>query len=135
MAGRVPQCVAVFQSAVGVEGTIAFTQEEEEKALIIGKIVGLKAGKHTCHIHRLGDTTLGLASAGESKQILHEFEADEHGKAEFTLPDFKLSLEQVVGRAVMVHDDPTKDHNDASNYLAVGVISRAGSCLIVPDKK
>lgn len=135
MAGRVPQCVAVLMSAAGVEGTIAFTQEEESKCLLVGKLVGLKPGPHSIHIHRLGDTTMGLASAGESKQVLHEFEADAHGKASFALPDYKLDLAQIVGRSIMVHDDPTKDASDVSNYLAVGIISRAGVCLIEPEKK
>jgi hypothetical protein len=78
---------------------------------------------------------LGLKSAGESKLLLHEFEADAHGRATFTLDSDNFSLEHIVGRAVMIHDDPNKNHDDVSNYIAVGVVARAGACLLVPDKQ
>merc|ERR1712151_855310 len=119
-------CIMTPDGNSGVEGIVAFTQENKDsKCTITAKITGLTPGLHGFHIHEFGDLTNGCTTAGghynpygknhggpddEERHVgdMGNAVAGEDGVATFTLHDHLISLfgeHNVIGRACVVHRD------------------------------
>lgn len=143
--------VCVLEHSDTVEGTILFKQEATGPTLIVGKITGLKPGKHGFHIHEYGDLSQGCESAGAHYNPdgvdhgdldkghvgdLGNVTADENGVAVVKIVADRVDLtgeRSVVGRSVVVHsdeddlgkggDEESLKTGNAGDRLACGVIT------------
>ena len=104
----------------GVEGVIKFKQRAGKSTIIKGIIRGLTPGKHGFHIHEFGDLSNGCESAGahynpdgvehgslEQGHVgdLGNIIADKSGTARFQIKANRVTLSEVVGRAIVIHAD------------------------------
>ena len=104
----------------GVEGVIKFKQRAGKSTIIKGIIRGLTPGKHGFHIHEFGDLSNGCESAGahynpdgvehgslEQGHVgdLGNIIADKSGTARFQIKANRVTLTEVVGRAIVIHAD------------------------------
>lgn len=143
--------VCVLEHGDGVDGTILLKQETDGPTLIIGRITGLKPGKHGFHIHEYGDLSNGCESAGahynpegvdhgdlEQGHVgdLGNVVADSSGTADIEIVAERIDLtgkQSVVGRAIVIHseaddlgqggDAESLKTGNAGDRLACGVIT------------
>lgn len=145
----VAQCTLEHSDAV--KGTILLMQAPNTPTLIKGTITGLEPGLHGFHIHEFGDMSDGCKSMGghyNPDNVNHgdlieghvgdlgNIEADEDGKAEFSIKAKRVDLigdRSVVGRGIVVHadeddlgqggDEESLKTGNAGDRLACGVIT------------
>ena len=144
----VKEAVAILvpMKASGVAGTIVLKQEKGY-ALVTGEVTGLKPGKHGFHVHMFGDLRAadGMSAGGhynphghphggpESKERhegdLGNIEADAKGVAKVNVKAEGLEVDDVVGRAVVVHGDAddlkSQPAGNAGPRIALGIIGIA----------
>lgn len=130
-----------------VEGTVTFTGTNNG-VRVTGNISGLAAGQHGFHIHQNGDCSAPDASSAgghfnpndnehgaRTDSVRHmgdlgNIEADSEGTATISFTDAVLVMDQIMGRAVVVHsgqDDLTSQPSGAAGVrVACGVIEGAG---------
>ena len=142
------KAIAVLSSASGsqVTGTVMFTKSGNG-VQVVAEISGLTPGKHGFHVHEFGDCSAADATsagshfnptkdphAGHDADKRHmgdlgNLEADASGKARLDLTDKKIKIEQIIGKAVIVHekadDLKTQPTGDAGGRVACGVIGVA----------
>nr|UYG55613.1 superoxide dismutase 1 [Geocoris pallidipennis] len=137
-----------------VKGVVRFVQATDQTCVVEGTIDGLTPGLHGLHIHECGDISKGCESVGEHFDLLGSHHgapsdgigkrhtgdlgnicADNSGRAEFRLEDDQVKVWDVIGRSVVVTEDPDdlgKGPSQASlidgssgKRLACGIISRS----------
>jgi len=142
------KAIAVLSSASGsqVAGTVTFTKSGDG-VQVVANVTGLTPGKHGFHVHEFGDCSAPDATsagshfnptkdphAGHDADKRHmgdlgNIEADASGKARLEITDKKIKLDQIIGKAVIVHekadDLKTQPTGDAGGRLACGVIGVA----------
>jgi Cu-Zn family superoxide dismutase len=142
------KAIAVLSSASGsqVTGTVMFTKSGNG-VQVVAEVSGLTPGKHGFHVHEFGDCSAADAAsagshfnptkdphAGHDADKRHmgdlgNLEADASGKARLDLADKKIKIEQIIGKAVIVHekadDLKTQPTGDAGGRVACGVIGVA----------
>lgn len=142
--------VAVLAATQGNDVTGEVTFKEMEGAVqITGRIAGLSPGKHGFHIHQFGDLRApdGTAAGGHfnPRGVEHggphddqhhagdlgNITANERGVAMIDMKSKNFRVEQVIGRAVVVHagadDLKSQPSGDAGPRVAVGVIGLANA--------
>ncbi|HET8866443.1 MAG TPA: superoxide dismutase family protein [Gracilimonas sp.] len=129
-----------------VSGSVTFT-ESEEGVTIQGDFEGLEPGNHGFHIHEYGDcrandgTSAGghFSPAGNDHGAptdtvrhmgdLGNIEANENGSANIDYTDDTVTLEQILGRGIIIHagedDLQSQPSGAAGNRIACGVIGIA----------
>lgn len=129
-----------------VAGSVTFT-ESDNGVLVKGEFSGLKSGKHGFHIHEFGDCRAadGTSAGGHfnpagndhgapTDEIRHmgdmgNIEANEKGVAAVNYVDGTISLEEILGRGIIIHageDDLTSQPTGAAGgRIACGVIGIA----------
>ena len=145
----VAQCI--LEHSDTVKGSILLIQAPGTPTLIKGSITGLEPGKHGFHIHEFGDMSDGCKSMGahyNPDDVQHgdlaeghvgdlgNIEADENGKADFSIKASRVDLigdRSVVGRGIVVHsdeddlgkggDEESLKTGNAGDRLACGVIT------------
>ena len=142
------KAIAVLSSASGsqVTGTVTFTKSGNA-VQVVAEVTGLTPGRHGFHVHEFGDFSAADAAtagshfnptkdphAGHDADKRHmgdlgTLEADASGKARLDLSDKKIKIEQIIGKAVIVHekadDLKTQPTGDAGGRVACGVIGVA----------
>ena len=142
------KAIAVLSSASGsqVTGTVTFTKSGNA-VQVVAEVSGLTPGQHGFHVHEFGDCSAADAAsagghfnptkdphAGHDADKRHmgdlgNLEADASGKARLDLSDKKIKIEQIIGKAVIVHekadDLKTQPTGDAGGRVACGVIGVA----------
>ena len=142
------KAIAVLSSASGsqVSGTVTFTKSGNA-VQVVAEVSGLTPGKHGFHVHEFGDCSAADASsagghfnptkdphAGHDADQRHmgdlgNIEADASGKGRLEFADKKIKIEQIIGKAVIVHekadDLKTQPTGDAGGRVACGVIGVA----------
>ncbi|MDZ7807653.1 MAG: superoxide dismutase family protein [Gracilimonas sp.] len=130
----------------GVAGSVTF-MEEGEGVLVEGEFSGLESGNHGFHIHEFGDCRAadGTSAGGHFNPSDNEhgapsdmdrhmgdmgnIEANEEGVATVNYVDETISLEQIIGRGIIIHagedDLTTQPTGAAGSRLACGVIGIA----------
>ncbi|KAK9767636.1 hypothetical protein K7432_002402 [Basidiobolus ranarum] len=119
------KAVAVLRGDSSVQGTVYFTQENENSPVKVeATLTGLAPGKHGFHIHEFGDNTNGCTSAGghynpfaqthgaPGDEVRHAGDlgnivASEDGQATLSVTDSLLKLtgpHSIIGRTVVVHE-------------------------------
>ena len=129
-----------------VSGSVTFT-EAEEGVQIQGSFEGLEPGNHGFHIHQYGDCTAedGTSAGGHFNPAennhgaptdmerhmgdLGNIEAGEEGMAAIDSVDETVTLDQILGRGIIIHagdDDLTSQPTGAAgSRVACGVIGVA----------
>ena len=129
-----------------VSGSVTFT-EAENGVKIQGSFEGLTPGMHGFHIHEYGDCTAddGTSAGGHFNPAgnphgapsdmerhmgdLGNIEADDNGMASVDITDETVSLDQILGRGVIIHagqdDFESQPSGAAGNRVACGVIGVA----------
>ena len=148
--GGVPDAVAVMKGAPehsGVQGTVQFYQTAHG-VLVVASIRGLPASPRACsnpvfafHIHGGGSCSGNgedpFADAGSHYNpdgCPHPHHAGDMpplfgagGRAFLAFLTDRFRVEEVIGRAVIVHDRPddfkTQPSGDAGNKIACGIIA------------
>lgn len=144
------ELVAVVHSTEGskVSGTVTFTKTADG-VQVQGELSGLSEGNHGFHIHQYGDCTAsdgtsagghfnpaGNDHAAPSDSARHmgdmgNIEADAEGNATVDYVDAVITLDQIRGRAVILHggeDDLSSQPSGAAGpRKACGVIGIANS--------
>jgi Cu-Zn family superoxide dismutase len=117
-----PEAVVVYRSIVnnGISGKVLFTELEDGKVRITGRISGLRPGSHGFHIHRCGDLRDGCESACEHWNPsdnahgglkdghagdLGNIVANSAGMADIKIYTEKFKVSQIIGRCLIVHAD------------------------------
>ncbi len=141
------KAVAVLISAEGhdVSGVITL-EETDEGVRVSGNVEGLEGSAHGFHIHEYGDCSAGdfTSAGGHYNPADHPHagpDADErhmgdmgnltvnNGRASVDYIDKVIDINDVIGRAVMVHagedDLQTQPTGDAGGRIACGVIGIA----------
>lgn len=142
--------VAVLHPTEGnsVEGTVTFTKAANG-VRVTGDVTGLSQGKHGFHIHQYGDcraadgtsagghfNPAGNQHAARTAQSRHmgdmgNIEANSQGSASVTYVDSVINLNQIIGRAVVIHggeDDLSSQPSGAAGpRKACGVIGIANA--------
>lgn len=130
----------------GVAGSVTFTEDENGVA-VQGSFTGLEPGKHGFHIHEYGDCRAddGTSAGGHFNPAekehgaptdmerhmgdLGNIEANQDGMAMVDYVDETVSLEQILGRGIIIHageDDLTSQPTGAAgSRVACGVIGIA----------
>lgn len=133
-------------SGSDVSGSVTFT-ETNDGVSIMGNFEGLDPGMHGFHIHQYGDCRAddGTSAGGHFSPLDNEHgaptdmdrhmgdlgnvEANEEGMATVDYTDSRVSLEQILGRGVILHagqdDFESQPSGDAGNRVACGVIGIA----------
>lgn len=129
-----------------VSGSVTFT-EDGNGVTVQGSFSGLESGNHGFHIHQYGDCRAddGTSAGGHFNPSENEhgaptddvrhmgdlgnIEANEDGEATVDYVDETVSLEQILGRGIIIHageDDLTSQPSGAAgNRIACGVIGIA----------
>ncbi len=130
----------------GVAGSVTFT-ESENGVSVEGEFSGLESGNHGFHIHEFGDCRAadGTSAGGHfnpagndhgapTDEMRHmgdmgNIEANEEGVATVSYVDETISLEEILGRGIIIHageDDLTSQPTGAAGgRIACGVIGIA----------
>lgn len=121
---QVVTAMCVLEHSDTVQGTILFRQQPGSPTFVVGEITGLEPGAHGFHIHEFGDLSNGCESAGKHYDPdgvdhsniklghvgdLGNIVANQQGRAAFSIVASRVDLtgdRSVVGRAVVVHEDP-----------------------------
>ncbi|KAL1131429.1 hypothetical protein AAG570_011046 [Ranatra chinensis] len=139
-------------SKTGVQGVVRLVQADPDVCVIDGTIDGLSPGLHGLHIHECGDISRGCDSVGDHFSLvdsqhggptdinrhtgdLGNIEAGADGRAVFRLEDSCVKVNDVLGRSIVVTEQPD-DLGRGSNLkspidgnsgqrLACGIISRS----------
>lgn len=144
------ELVAVVHPTEGneVSGTVTFT-ETSDGVQVQGDISGLTEGKHGFHIHQYGDCTAsdGTSAGGHFNPAsnnhaaptdsarhmgdMGNIEADAEGNASIDYVDSVITLDQILGRAVIIHggedDLKSQPSGAAGPRKACGVIGIANT--------
>ncbi|HLR31216.1 MAG TPA: superoxide dismutase family protein, partial [Fodinibius sp.] len=129
-------------------GTVTFTAAGDS-VQVQAEISGLSEGNHGFHIHQYGDCTAPDGSsagghfnpdnndhAGPTDSPRHmgdmgNIEADAEGNATLNYGDSTISIDQILGRAVVVHggedDLESQPSGDAGPRIGCGVIGVANT--------
>ncbi|MFP8490149.1 superoxide dismutase family protein [Gracilimonas sp. Q87] len=129
-----------------VSGSVTFTKTNDGVS-VMGEFEGLEPGKHGFHIHEFGDCRAddGTSAGGHFNPLnkdhgapsdmnrhmgdLGNIEANEEGIAMVDYVDDTITLEQIIGRGIIVHageDDLTSQPTGAAgSRVACGVIGIA----------
>lgn len=130
----------------GVYGSVTFSKTDDGVS-IEGSFEGLTPGSHGFHIHEYGDCTAddGTSAGGHfnpsnnehgapTDELRHmgdlgNIEANEEGMASVSVNDPMVSLEQILGRGVIIHagedDLQSQPTGAAGSRVACGVIGVA----------
>jgi Cu-Zn family superoxide dismutase len=130
----------------GVSGSVTFTESEDGVA-IQGDFEGLEPGNHGFHIHQYGDCRAddGTSAGGHFNPAgnnhgaptdmerhmgdLGNIEANEEGSANVDYTDATVTLEQILGRGIIIHagedDLESQPTGAAGSRVACGVIGIA----------
>lgn len=130
----------------GVSGSVTFT-EADNGVSIQGNFEGLEFGSHGFHIHQYGDCRAddGTSAGGHFNPAGNEhgapsdmerhmgdlgnIEANEEGMAAVDYVDETVSLEQILGRGIVIHagedDLESQPTGAAGSRVACGVIGIA----------
>jgi Cu-Zn family superoxide dismutase len=129
------------------KGVVYFKQKAGEPTVLTGYIRNLTPGLHGLHIHEFGDLSDGCDSAGahynpdgvdhggiEAGHVgdLGNIESDQSGEAKFKIVAERVTLADVVGRALVVHadeDDLGKGGNEES--LKTGNAGERSGCGVI----
>ncbi len=131
-----------------VKGTVTFSQSGDA-VQVEANVMGLSEGMHGFHIHETGDCSAPDASSAgghfnpagnehgartDSARHMGDMgniEADAEGNATASFTDSVIEMDQIMGKAVIVHsgeDDLTSQPSGAAgNRMACGVIEAAGA--------
>uniref|UniRef100_A0A023F796 Extracellular superoxide dismutase [Cu-Zn] n=2 Tax=Triatoma infestans TaxID=30076 RepID=A0A023F796_TRIIF len=145
----------VGYSSSQIQGVVRFIQANDDVCIVDGTIDGLSPGLHGLHIHECGDISQGCASVGDHFNLngsnrhggpeeddnnrhtgdLGNIKADSSGRATFRLQDKFVKVWDIIGRSVVVTEDPDDlgkgSHSrslidgNSGTRLACGIISRA----------
>ncbi|MBD3616860.1 MAG: superoxide dismutase family protein [Gracilimonas sp.] len=129
-----------------VSGSVTFS-ESEEGVMVRGNFEGLEPGNHGFHIHEYGDCRAedGTSAGGHFNPAgnnhgapsdmerhmgdLGNIEADESGIAAVDYTDATVTLEQILGRGIIIHagedDLESQPTGAAGSRVACGVIGIA----------
>jgi Cu-Zn family superoxide dismutase len=130
----------------GVSGSVIFSEDDNGVA-VQGSFSGLEPGNHGFHIHQYGDCRAedGTSAGGHfnpagndhgapTDEVRHmgdlgNIEANDQGMATVDYIDDTISLEQILGRGIIIHageDDLTSQPTGAAgSRVACGVIGIA----------
>jgi len=112
-------CVCFFQENGKKKTRVMFCLENFQKNCI-----------HAIHIHEYGDMTDGCNSLGKhfnpsnekhgkhAGDLIKNFQADEHGQFHYSYIDDQFSVNEILGRSVVIHEYPD-DLGDSSIYLSL----------------
>lgn len=151
--------VAMLGNASGcgfgtVKGVVRFVQTDDDTCVVDGTLDGLAPGLHGLHIHECGDISQGCESVGghyNPRNTRHGSPTDEEterhagdlgnveagpdGRARFRLTDNVLKVWDVIGRSVVVTEQPddlgrgnhprSAADGNSGNRLACGIIARS----------
>ncbi|MCH2450328.1 MAG: superoxide dismutase family protein [Gracilimonas sp.] len=129
-----------------VSGSVTFT-ETNDGVSIMGNFEGLEPGIHGFHIHQFGDCRAedGTSAGGHFNPLDNEhgaptdmnrhmgdlgnIEANENGSASIDYTDDTVTLEQILGRGIIIHagedDLESQPTGAAGSRVACGVIGIA----------
>lgn len=129
-----------------VSGSVMFS-EAENGVQVRGSFEGLEPGNHGFHIHEYGDCTAddGTSAGGHFNPAnnqhgapsdaerhmgdLGNIEANENGKATVDYTDQTVTLDQILGRGIIIHagedDLESQPTGAAGSRVACGVIGVA----------
>jgi len=129
-----------------VSGSVTFT-ETNDGVSIMGNFEGLEPGMHGFHIHQFGDCRAedGTSAGGHFNPLDNEhgapadmnrhmgdlgnIEANENGSASLDYTDDTVTLEQILGRGIIIHagedDLESQPTGAAGSRIACGVIGIA----------
>jgi len=138
--------VSILRDNGIIKGLVRFTQVEERRCVIDGSFSGLTPGKHALHIHELGDLSDGWSSTGgcynpfdtnhgdrlnKSRHVgdLGNIEVNGKGDSNLRYVDDLIKVSDIIGRSVVVHENPddytTDDHGAAGRGVACGIVARS----------
>ncbi|MCU7495441.1 MAG: superoxide dismutase family protein [Ignavibacteria bacterium] len=142
------KAIAVLNPTQGsnVKGVVTFTREGDNLN-VVADLEGLSSGKHGFHIHQYGDesapdgksagdhfnpTEQRHGSPGDAMHHMGDMgniEAGQDGKAHLEMTITGLSLNSIIGRSVVVHENEddlmSQPAGNSGARLAVGVIGIA----------
>lgn len=143
-------------SGPSVKGIIRLLQLDEENCLVQGTLDGLVPGEHGLNIHEFGDLSNGCANCGDhynpygkshgdrGDQERHVGDlgnilADKNGRSVFHFLDDQVKVWDIIGRSMVVHENPDLGHrNEPSSStlngnsgpgLACGIVARSAGLL------
>jgi Cu-Zn family superoxide dismutase len=145
-AGMKLTCILTGTKESKIKGTLTFTQDGK-KVKVTGTIDGLTPGEHGIHVHEKGDCSEpDFTSAGDhfnpnkgthgdiDKMESHmgdmgNIKADKNGHAELDETTTYINLNQILGKAVVVHanedDLKTQPSGNSGPRIACGKIEKA----------
>ncbi|KAJ9593961.1 hypothetical protein L9F63_014602 [Diploptera punctata] len=157
--GNKGAAVAMLGDASGcgfgdVKGVVRFLQTDDDTCVVDGTLDGLTPGLHGLHVHESGDISVGCDSVGDhynpnnrkhgspaDKETerhagdLGNVEADSNGRARFRIADNVIKVWDVIGRSVVVTEQPDDlgrgEHansvtdGNSGKRLACGIIARS----------
>ena len=131
------------------KGVVRMVQLNDDLCLFDGTIDGLDPGDHGLSVHELGDLTNGCDSCGEhfnpyghkhggrTDKIRHlgdlgNITANAEGRASFKFTDDRIKVWDMIGRSLVVHQNPDdlgKGNNDKS--AVDGNLGAGVACAII----
>ncbi|KAM7344020.1 copper chaperone for superoxide dismutase [Cochliomyia hominivorax] len=143
-----------------IQGVIRFTSIRKDKPGLVvdGVVDGLSPGLHGIHIHETGDVSSGCASVGNHYNPrgsphgspdddinnrhagdLGNIRADDTGRATFRFMDNVLDVWEIIGRSVVITQNPddlgrgqneqSRVDGNSGDRIACGIIARSAGIL------
>ncbi|NP_001273808.1 superoxide dismutase 1, soluble [Musca domestica] len=143
-----------------IQGVIRFTAIRNDKPGVVvdGVVDGLTPGLHGIHVHESGDVSAGCASVGghynprgsphgspndDASQRhagdLGNIRADDNGRATFRFMDNILEVYEIIGRSVVITQNPddfgrggneqSRVDGNSGERIACGIIARSAGIL------
>ncbi|KAB0805487.1 hypothetical protein PPYR_02457 [Photinus pyralis] len=131
--------VAILDVSKHIQGVVRLAQINPETCIVDGTVDGLRPGEHGLFIHESGDLSKGCDSIGECyipsyfkpSELnrlygnLGTITADDHGRAEFRFEDKVIDLSNIIGRSLVITENPAGEN--VGKRLTCGIIARSSA--------